>query len=223
MPWPPDYIIMFILNNHHSIAHHFLSELRSAEVQKDSMRFRRNMERLGEIMAYEISKTFAYNTLTVQTPLGQAPSYTLDSQPLLAVVLRAGLPFYQGFLNYFDRSDTAFIASYRGPAGDDGSFDIKMDYLASPTLQGRTLVLIDPMLATGRSVLTAYQSLLKQGKPASTHIASVIATPTGIDFLKKNIPDLTLWVGAVDQELNRKSYIIPGLGDAGDLAFGTKI
>lgn len=214
---------MFVLNKVNSIGNHFLAELRSAEVQKDSMRFRRNMERLGEILAYEISKSFSYSGLNIQTPLGLAREELMVDQPVLVTILRAGLPFYQGFLNYFDKAESGFIAAYRGPEKGDGSFEIKMEYMASPALEGKTLILIDPMLATGKSALLTYQSLLKHGNPSSVHIASVIASRSGVNFLKSNIPDLSLWIGAIDEEMNHKSYIIPGLGDAGDLAFGGKL
>lgn len=214
---------MFILTDQNSIAHHFLAELRSAEVQSDSMRFRKNMERLGEVMAYEISKSFSYNPAKVTTPLGVADTKQMTSQPVLATILRAGLPFYQGFLNYFDKAESGFIAAYRSEENGSGKVEIKMEYLASPSLEGKTLILIDPMLATGKSALLTYQSLLKHGKPSATHIASVVASRAGVNFLKENIQDFSLWVGAVDEQMNDKSYIIPGLGDAGDLSFGGKL
>jgi uracil phosphoribosyltransferase len=214
---------MFILNKVNSVANHFLAELRCQEVQKDSMRFRRNMERLGEIMAYEISKTFTFKSQEVQTPLGIAKTELMAEQPVLATILRAGLPFYQGFLNYFDKSESGFIAAYRSSEDENGEFEIKMEYLASPSLEGKTLILIDPMLASGKSALLTYQSLLKHGKPSSIHIASVIASRAGTDFLKKNITNFSLWIAAIDEEMNHKAYIIPGLGDAGDLSFGGKL
>jgi uracil phosphoribosyltransferase len=214
---------MFILTDQNSIAHHFLAELRSAEVQSDSMRFRKNMERLGEVMAYEISKTFLYNPAKVKTPLGIADTKQLSAQPVLATILRAGLPFYQGFLNYFDKAESGFIAAYRSEENGSGKVEIKMEYLASPSLEGKTLILIDPMLATGQSALLTCQSLLKHGKPSAIHIASVVASRAGVNFLNANIQDFSLWVGAIDEEMNDKSYIIPGLGDAGDLSFGGKL
>jgi uracil phosphoribosyltransferase len=214
---------MFILNQQNSIAHQFIGELRSEEIQKDSMRFRKNMERLGEIMAYEISKKLSYQTATIKTSLGVANSYQISDQIVLVTILRAGIPFFQGFLNYFDNAESGFIAAYRDGENEEGAFDIKMEYVASPSLEGKTLILVDPMLATGKSALIAYNSLLKQGKPKAIHIASVIASRPGVDYLKENISDFSLWVGALDEVLNSKSYIIPGLGDAGDLAFGPKL
>lgn len=214
---------MFILTQHNSIANHFLAELRSKEIQQDSMRFRTNLERLGEILAYEISKTFSYYNEQVETPLGKASVQLMNQQPVLATILRAGIPFYQGFLNYFDKSGSAFIAAYRASEKEGREVEIKMEYFASPSLEGKTLILIDPMLATGNSLLQTYQSLLKYGKPEKLHVASVIASRPGINFLKSQLQDFSLWVGDVDEELNDKAYIVPGLGDAGDLAFGSKI
>jgi uracil phosphoribosyltransferase len=215
---------MFILNQENSIAHQFIAELRSEEIQRDSMRFRKNMERLGEILAYEISKKLTYQNDSVQTCLGTADYKKVMDDIVLVTVLRAGLPFYQGFLNYFDKAESGFIAAYREPENEDGSFGIKMEYLASPSIEGKTLILVDPMLATGKSALLSFNSILKQGKPKSVHIASVIASRAGVNFLKENIPqNFSLWVAALDEALNHKSYIIPGLGDAGDLAFGPKL
>lgn len=214
---------MFILTERNSIANHFISELRCVDVQKDSMRFRRNMERVGEIMAYEISKSLEYTSQSVTTPLGTANAGTCLQQPVLATILRAGLPFYQGFLNYFDKSESAFIAAYRSPEDENGDFDIKMEYIATPSLDNKTLILIDPMLATGKSVLLTYQSMLKFGTPSRIHLASVIASRPGINYLKDNIKNISLWIGAIDETLNHKSYIVPGLGDAGDLAYGDKL
>jgi uracil phosphoribosyltransferase len=214
---------MFILTEKNSVANHFISELRCIDVQKDSMRFRRNMERLGEIMAYEISKSFEYIPQNVTTPLGIANAGTCLQHPVLATILRAGLPFYQGFLNYYDKSESAFIAAYRSPEAGNGDFEIKMEYIATPSLENKTLIIIDPMLATGKSVLLTYKSMLKYGIPSKVHLASVIASRQGVDYLKDNIENLSLWVGAVDEILNKKSYIVPGLGDAGDLAYGDKL
>jgi uracil phosphoribosyltransferase len=214
---------MFILEQQPSIGRHFIAELRDKEVQKDSMRFRRNMERVGEILAYEISKTLPYQPAEVETPLGIASTHTITQMPVLATILRAGLPLYQGLLNYFDKAESAFVAAYRGVHNEDHSFEINMDYLASPSLEGKILILADPMLATGRSLVKAYESLLRYGKPAHTHVAVAIASTEGVAYLNETLTDFTLWVGALDTTLNDKAYIIPGLGDAGDLAFGAKI
>ncbi len=213
---------MFILEQHHSIGKHFIAELRDKAIQKDSMRFRRNMERVGEILAYEISKTLTFQETEVVSPLGIAATHKLSHMPVLATILRAGLPLYQGLLNYFDQAESAFIAAYRGVHKDDHSFEINMDYLASPSLEGKVLILADPMLATGRSLVKSYEALLQYGKPAHTHIAVAIASTDGVQYLKDTIDNFTLWVGALDNTLNDKAYIIPGLGDAGDLAFGAK-
>jgi uracil phosphoribosyltransferase len=215
---------MYILTKNNSIANHFLAELRSEEIQKDSMRFRKNLERLGEILAYEISKTFPYHKAHVKTPLGKAPVNLMNQNPVLATILRAGIPFYQGFLNYFDKSGSAFVAAYRASEIAGREIEVKMEYFASPSLKGQTLILIDPMLATGKSLWQTYESLVsKYGKPGTLHVASVIASRPGIEFLKSRLQDFSLWVGDVDDELNDKSYIVPGLGDAGDLAFGAKL
>ena len=215
---------MMILSDLNSLANQFIAELRSEHIQKDSMRFRKNLERLGEILAYEISKTMIYENNQIQTPLGSITIPLIKSNIVLAVILRAGLPFYQGFLNYFDKAESAFIAAYRGGHNqDDHSFDIKMEYLASPSLEGKVLILIDPMLATGRSLQKAYENICNNGQPLNTHIACAIASRQGVEFIKTNIPNHQLWTGAIDEEMNQKSYIIPGLGDAGDLSFGNKL
>lgn len=213
---------MFILNETNSIANQFIAELRDVTVQTDSMRFRRNMERLGELLAYEISKTLPYTSNEVVTPLGTATTNLLQQQPVLATILRAGLPLYQGFLNYFDRAESAFIAAYRTSHGKDNSFEINMEYLASPELDGKILILADPMLATGKSLIKAYEALLKYGTPAHTHVAVAIASTAGVNYVQQHMSNYSLWIGALDKELNEKSYIVPGLGDAGDLSFGTK-
>jgi uracil phosphoribosyltransferase len=214
---------MFVFTQQPSIANHFLAELRDAQTQTDSMRFRRNLERLGELMAYEISKTFAYQSRKVQTPLGLCHTKLITEQPVLATILRAGLPLYQGFLNVFDNAESAFIGAYRGHSQADESFEIQLEYMASPDLNGKTLILIDPMLATGRSVVKTYQALLRYGKPAHTHLVAAIGSQEGVNFLQSQLPDCQLWLGDLDSELNDKFYIVPGLGDAGDLAFGNKL
>lgn len=214
---------MFILSNVNSIANHFIAELREVNIQQDSMRFRKNMERLGEILAYEVSKTLAYQTTIVQSPLAEATTHLLYEQPVLVAILRASLPFHQGFLNLFDRAENAFIGAYRGKHRADETFDIQMDYLASPDLTNKTIILIDPMLATGKSLVKSYEALLTYGKPARVIIAAAIAAPEGIQFLQTAIPEANFFVGTIDEKLNNKFYIIPGLGDAGDLAYGGKL
>jgi len=214
--------MVHILHNTNSIANVFLAELRDQEIQKDSMRFRRNLERLGEIMAYEISKTLDYKTSEVTTPLGVADTNLLAEQPVVATILRAGLPVHQGILNVFDRAENAFISAYR-KHHKDGSFEIKVEYLSSPTLDDKVLILCDPMLATGQSMYLTYKAMLAMGKPKHVHIVSVISSMEGLDYIKSRMPEnSTIWLGAVDDELTVKSYIVPGLGDAGDLAYGTK-
>ena len=214
---------MFILSETNSIANHFIAELRDINIQQDSMRFRKNMERLGEILAYEVSKTLTYQPAMVQSPLAMAHTNLLTNQPVLVTILRASLPFYQGFLNIFDRAENAFIGAYRGKHRSDETFDIQMDYLASPDLNNKTIILIDPMLATGKSLLKSYEALLTYGKPAKIIIAAAIAAPEGVAFLQKEIPDADFFMGSLDEKLNHKFYIVPGLGDAGDLAYGEKL
>lgn len=214
---------MFILTNTNSIANHFIAEMRDVDIQKDAMRFRKNMERLGEILAYEVSKVLTYQNSTVQSPLAKTSTHLLSEQPVLVTILRASLPFHQGFLNVFDRAENAFIGAYRAKHRPDETFDIQMDYLASPDLSNKTIILIDPMLATGKSLVKSYQALLTYGKPARTIIAAAIAAPEGIQFLQESIPDADFFIGAVDEKLNHKFYIVPGLGDAGDLAYGEKL
>ena len=214
---------MFILTNTNSIANHFIAEMRDVNIQQDAMRFRKNMERLGEILAYEVSKTLQYQTSIVQSPLAESTTHLLKEQPVLVAILRASLPFHQGFLNIFDRAENAFIGAYRGKHRPDETFDIQMDYLASPNLTNKTIILIDPMLATGKSLVKSYEALLTYGKPARTIIAAAIAAPEGIAFIQAQIPETEFFIGTVDNRLNNKFYIVPGLGDAGDLAFGGKL
>lgn len=213
-----------ILAEEKSIFHQFLAELRDVGLQKDSMRFRRNVERIGELFAYKISKELAYSEKVVQTPLG-AITQSFPEKPVLANVLRAGFPLHQGLLNYFDGAENAFISAYREhPEGED-SFEVKVEYLASPDITNKTVVLADPMLATGTSMLLAHQALLTKGEPKHIHFVSVIASQQAVNNLMENLKNssFTLWVGAIDQELNEQSYIVPGLGDAGDLSFGDKL
>ena len=214
---------LHILGNSNSLFNEFISEVRSADVQVDSMRFRRNLERIGEIFAYEISKGMQYTDQEVVTPLGIATVPRLTEKPVLATILRAGLPLHQGMLNYFDHADNAFISAFR-KYERDGTFEIQIDYLSSPELDGKTLILCDPMLATGQSLELAYEELMSKGDPLHTHIVSVIASRQGLDYVMSKLPNdsCTFWMGAVDEELTAHSYIVPGLGDAGDLAYGIK-
>ena len=205
-----------------SLMSRYLLEMRSTELQRDPMRFRRNLERCGEIMAYEISKTLKYKKVDVQTPLDVAHCDTIDEQVVLGTIFRAGVPFHQGFLAYFDYAENAFVSAYR-KYKEKESFDICIEYLASPRLDGKTLVLVDPMLATGASMELSYRALLTKGTPAHCHFAAVIASKQAVDYLNDVMPDdSTLWVGVIDDKINAHSYIVPGLGDAGDLAYGTK-
>ncbi|MFT4032141.1 MAG: uracil phosphoribosyltransferase [Siphonobacter sp.] len=214
---------MFILSEQSTIANHFLTELRDIAIQKDPLRFRRNLERIGEIMAYEISKTLPYVREEVVTPLGTSKTFLLAHQPVLAAILRASLPFHQGFLNMFDQAQNAFIGAYRGPHAEGEDFSIQLEYISCPDLTSKTLIIIDPMLATGRSLETSYRALIRYGIPARTHIVAAIAAPEGVEYLQKRMPECRIWVGALDECLNHNYYIIPGLGDAGDLAFGEKL
>jgi uracil phosphoribosyltransferase len=216
------YFMVHNLSNTDSIFATFLGEIRDSSIQKDSMRFRKNMERISEILAYELSKNMAYVPKTVTTPLGNAPINVLKEQPVLATILRAGLSMHQGLLNYFDKAESAFISAYRKHTSIE-EFDIHVEYLASPKLDNRTVIISDPMLATGSSMVMVYKALLRQGKPSRIIIVSAIATPDAIDYVKRHLPENTeIWVGAIDKELTAQSYIVPGLGDAGDLAFGEK-
>lgn len=206
-----------------SVLNHYLKEMRSIHMQNDRLRFRTNIRRIGEIMAYEISKTLDYQTEQVQTPLGMATAETISDRIVIGTILRAGLPFHQGFLNYLDYAENAFVSAYR-KYKDTIKFDIFVEYIASPDLNGKTLILTDPMLATGGSMELAYGALLSKGTPAKLHVASIIASQQAIGYIEEHLPaDTTVWVGAIDPELNEHSYIVPGLGDAGDLAFGEKL
>lgn len=215
---------MHILGKTSSILKQFIAEVRDVEIQQDSLRFRRNMERLGEIFAYEISKTLKWTPKEVITTLGAAQCEVLADQPVLATILRAGLPLHQGILNFYDKAENAFISAYR-KHHKNGRFDIQIEYASCPSLEGKYLIISDPMLATGASMVLAYKELLRKGKPAHTHIVSVLASAQGVEYLKKHMPpqNYTLWLGEVDDELTAKAYIVPGLGDAGDLAFGSKL
>ena len=216
--------MIHILSKGNSIFNKFIAQIRDREVQRDSMRFRRNMERIGEVMSYEISRSLNYKTHVVETPLGEASIEMISDKIVLATILRAGLPLHQGFLNYFDDAESAFVSAYR-KSSKDGSFKVKVEYISSCNLEGKTLILVDPMLATGTSLVLAYEALVaKGGEPEHTHIASVIASEQGVDYVTRHLPSrtTTLWLGAVDAELTSRSYIVPGIGDAGNLAFGEK-
>ncbi len=211
------------LSKNNSLLNHWVADLRDVHVQNDRMRFRRNIERIGEVAAYELSKTLQYKSVEVTTPLGIAPTQLLTEQPVLATILRAGLPLHQGMLNYFDKADNAFISAYR-KHHPDGSFEISLEYLSCPNLNGRVLILCDPMLATGASLVETIQAIQKTYTPAQIHIVVTIASQKGIEHVEKELgADTPIWCAAIDPVLNDKSYIVPGLGDAGDLAFGTKM
>ncbi|MFM2135161.1 MAG: hypothetical protein RL021_561 [Bacteroidota bacterium] len=211
------------LSQTNSLVGQFVSELRNVEVQHDRMRFRRNLERLGEITAYEISKLMTYSEVEVTTPLGTAMARVPEDQPVIGTILRAGLPMHQGFLNYFDHADNAFISAYR-KHHKDGSFDIALEYVSCPSLENRILILCDPMLATGSSIVMTYKAMLQKGIPRHTHIVCAIASAQGIEHVKSHLSDnVTIWAAAIDEELTAAAYIVPGLGDAGDLAFGEKL
>lgn len=216
--------MIHILSKENSIFNKFIAEIRDREIQRDSMRFRRNLERIGEVMGYEISRSLNYVSRIVETPLGEASVEMISDKIVLATILRAGLPMHQGFLNYFDDAESAFVSAYR-KSSKDGSFKVKVEYISSCDLEGKTLILVDPMLATGTSLVLAYEALIaKGGEPVHTHVASIIASEQGIDYASRHLPSrkTTLWLGAVDAELTSRSYIVPGIGDAGDLAFGEK-
>ena len=206
-----------------SVANHFIAELRDIQVQKDPMRFRRNLERIGEVMALELSRTLDYVPTGVTTPLGEAQTELLMEQPVLATILRAGLPLHQGMLNYFDRADNAFVSAYRKHRKGEDAFDIEVEYLSSPSLDDRVVVLSDPMLATGRSMTLVYKALLRLGRPKAFHVVAAIASAEGLAYARRHMPAGThFWIGAIDQEMTAQAYIVPGLGDAGDLAYGRK-
>lgn len=210
------------LSSTYSIVGEWIGELRDVDLQTDRMRFRRNLERIGELCALEISTKLNYATREVQTPLGIATSKTLAEQPVLATILRAGLPLHNGLLNVFDKADSAFISAYRKHRLD-GSFDISLEYISCPDLDGRVLIISDPMIATGSSLVRTIQVLRAEGGPKEIHVVSAIACTVGIEFIKRAEPTATIWCGDIDEELTAKGYIVPGLGDAGDLAFGPKL
>lgn len=210
------------LSEKHSLISNWVSELRDIDIQNDRMRFRRNLERIGEAAAYEISKKLPFEKKEIQTPLGTAECKMLKDQPVLATILRAGLPLHQGLLNYFDKADNAFISAYR-KHNKDGSFEISLDYISCPEMENRVLIISDPMLATGSSLVKTIHFLKEEGNPREIHIVAAIACSVGIEYVKREEPSVTIWCGDIDEELTAKGYIVPGLGDAGDLAFGTKV
>ncbi|MBX2925573.1 MAG: uracil phosphoribosyltransferase [Chitinophagaceae bacterium] len=210
------------LNGQHSLVSNWIAEIRDVEVQGDRMRFRRNLERIGEVIAYEISKDLDWVEKEVPTPLGISMCKVLKDQPVLATILRAGLPLHQGLLNYFDKADNAFISAYR-KHHRDGSFEINIEYVSCPDLEDRILIISDPMLATGASLVKTIQFLKAEGKPREIHVVAAIACTVGIEFVRREEPGVKVWCGAIDDELTAKGYIVPGLGDAGDLAFGAKV
>jgi len=210
------------LSKGYSLLSDWVGELRNVEVQGDRMRFRRNLERIGEVAAYEISKQLVSVNKEIQTPLGISSMHVLKDQPVLATILRAGLPLHQGLLNYFDKADNAFISAYR-KHNKDGSFEISLDYISCPELENRVVIVSDPMLATGASLVKTIQFLREEGHPSHIHVVTAIACTVGIEYVHRSEPNVTIWCGAIDDELTAKGYIVPGLGDAGDLAFGTKV
>ena len=210
------------LSEQYSLLSDWIGEIRDVEIQKDRMRFRRNLERIGEVAAFEISKTLPYVEKEVQTPLGIALAKTLKSQPVITTILRAGLPLHQGLLNYFDKADNGFISAYRKHQRD-GSFEISLDYVSCPELEGRVVIVSDPMLATGASLVKTIQYLREEGHPSEIHVVVAIACTVGIEYVLREEPQCRVWCGAIDDELTAKGYIVPGLGDAGDLAYGNKV
>ena len=213
------------LSEQNSVLNQFLSEIRDVHIQKDPMRFRRNIERIGEVMAIELSKELAYKPTEVQTPLAKATVNIPDEQLVLATILRAGMPLHQGFLNIFDHAENAFLSAYR-QVNAEGKLEIVAEYMAAPSIEGKTLIVADPMLATGMSMEVGYLALLKHGQPKHTHLCCAIATPQSIEYMRRTLndrEDVTLWCAAVDPILNEKKYIVPGLGDAGDLCYGVKV
>ena len=206
-----------------SVLNRFVAELRDEKIQQDSLRFRRNLERIGEVFAYEISKKLNYENREVTTPLGTAQVNDLNDELVIATILRAGLPLHQGVLNIFDRAENAFVSAYRKHKKGDNAFEVQVEYLSCPSIEGKTLILTDPMLATGSSMALVYKALLTKGRPKHVHIVAAIASVEGVRYLKRNLPNnCTIWLGGLDDELTAQAYIVPGLGDAGDLAFGEK-
>jgi uracil phosphoribosyltransferase len=214
--------MQYILTEHNSIGNNFIAEIRDAEIQKDPMRFRRNLERIGALLGYELSKTLQFESIQVQTQLGISDMQIPEQNIVLGAILRAGLPLHQGLLNIFDRAENAFISAYR-KHHRDGTFEINLDYITCPSLENKVLILADPMLATGASLHITLKEMEKFGKPKSIHIVTAIASRYGLEYIQRKHPHVHIWMGALDEELTAKSYIVPGLGDAGDLAYGKKI
>ncbi|MBP4137282.1 uracil phosphoribosyltransferase [Flavobacterium geliluteum] len=212
------------ISENNSVLNHFLGEIRNINVQNDSMRFRRNIERIGEIIAYELSKDLAYKNVEIQTPLGIKKTTQINDDLVLCSILRAGLPLHNGFLNYFDHAENSFVSACRHHPNNDDEFEILVEYQAVSNINNKTVLLLDPMLATGQSIVAVYKKLVQNATPKEMHIAVVIAAPEGIAYLEENLPEnCHLWVAALDEKLNEKNYIVPGLGDAGDLAYGSKL
>lgn len=212
------------LSEQNSILKHFLSEIRDVNIQQDSMRFRRNIERIGEIMSYEISKKLSYKPMSVTTPLGVKDTFELSDKIVICSILRAGLALHQGFLNYFDFAENGFVSAYRYHPNQDDYFEIRVEYQAIPNIEDKVLLLVDPMLATGQSLVAVFDKLIRKENPKEIHIAAVIAAPEGVEYLQKKLPEnCHLWIATLDEKLNEKKYIVPGLGDAGDLAYGNKL
>lgn len=212
------------INHPPTLLNQYIAELRDSTIQQDPLRFRRNLERIGEIFAYEISKRLTFKEQEIKTPLGVATEFLPQEKLVIASILRAGVPLHNGILNFFDRAENAFVSAYRKHT-DDGDFEIQIEYISAPDLTNKTLILVDPMLASGSSMELAYQALKAKGEPLHIHIVSIVASQAGVDYVKNMLEGepVTLWLGVVDEELNAKSYIVPGLGDAGDLAYGAKL
>jgi len=214
---------LFLLSEFNSLANNYIAELRDINIQKDSMRFRQNMERIGEILAYEISKDLEYDMTRINSPLGESKISVIHESPYLITIMRAGIPFYQGFLNFFEKSESGFIGAFRSDFDEKDQFDIDMGYMAVGDIHGKEVILVDPMLATGKSIIKAINHLLKKGMPKVIHIVALIASRQGFEYVKKNVSvSSKIWIAAMDEKLNDKSYIVPGLGDAGDLCYGKK-
>lgn len=212
------------ISENNSVLNHFLGQIRNVNVQNDSMRFRRNIERIGEIMAYELSKILPYKEVDIQTPLGIKKTTEIDTDLVLCPILRAGLPLHNGFLNYFDHAENSFVSACRFHPKNDDDFEIRVEYQAISDLNNKTVLLLDPMLATGQSIVAVHKKLIENASPTELHIIVVIAAPEGIAYLEENLPEnCHLWVASLDEKLNEKNYIVPGLGDAGDLAYGSKL
>lgn len=212
------------ISENNSVLNHFLAQIRNVNIQNDSMRFRRNIERIGEIMAYELSKVLPYKNVEIQTPLGIKKTTEIETDLVLCPILRAGLPLHNGFLNYFDHAENSFVSASRHHPNNDDEFEILVEYQAISNLNGKTVLLLDPMLATGQSIVAVHKKLVENSIPKEIHIAVVIAAPEGVTYLEKNLPkNCHLWIAALDEKLNEKNYIVPGLGDAGDLAYGNKL